>query len=77
MCEFYFNVCCRSKGVARFIGVAFGTVRVVRERRGVCGIVCYPSMKNLLFFFFYFMGWFEGSGKGRQTDLALALCRRC
>lgn len=54
--SFILTCCCRSKGVARFIGGAFGTVRVVRERRGVCGIVCYASMKNLLFFFLYFMG---------------------
>lgn len=50
--------------MARFIGVAFGTVRVVRERRGVCGIVCYPSMKNLLFFFFISWGGLRGVEKG-------------
>jgi len=61
--------------VARFIGAAFGTVRVVNERRGVC--YCMLPLDEKSFFLFYFMVRFEGSGKGRQqTDPALALCRR-
>jgi hypothetical protein len=62
--------------VASFTGAAFGTVRVVRERRGVCYCMLPLDEKSTLFFL-YFMGCFEGSGKGRQTDPALAHCRRC
>jgi len=60
-------MCCSlSRGVARFIGAAFGTVRVVRERRGVCYYMLPLDEKSTFFLFLYFVGWFEGSGKQIQ-----------
>lgn len=47
--------------MANFIGAAFGTVRVVRERRGVCYCMLPLDEKTT---FFYFMGGLRGVEKG-------------
>jgi len=41
--------------VARFIGAAFGTVRVVKEGRGVCYCMLPLDEKSPFFFFFFFL----------------------